>query len=274
MDTGEASIFACGTFYAQIGEEGSLASVSCEDFTSPHWHACVSSAFMESTSLKNVPEHGTGTAIRKAFITGLLLCLPITLTIYVVVWLTNLMAAPARGFLKILLDALEIETHNNPIFNAAVTLVSAIIVIIFITLVGFVSRNLFGKYFIDVLERILRRVPMVRSVYAAIKQIIDTFSVSQKNTFSQVALVEFPRKGCWTLGFVTYAETTALCELTGTPLTHVFVPTTPNPTGGYMIFVPSSEITILNISVADAMKMIVAGGAVVPEHLKNARIEQ
>ncbi len=113
---------------------------------------------------------------------------------------------------------------------------------------------------------------MVRSIYSAIKQIIDTFSTGGKEkTFNRAVLVEFPRRDCWTVGFVTHEGETQFSRLTGTRLLHVFVPTTPNPTGGYMIFVPENEVKQLDVSVGDAMKMIVSGGAVVPAELKASK---
>lgn len=208
---------------------------------------------------------GIAEGFRKAFITGLLFCLPVSLTIYIIVWLVNFLASPARGGLKYVLQIFGVEMQNTPLFNAGVTIVAALIVAVFIAFIGFVSRNLFGRFFIGLFEKLLHRLPMVRSIYSAIKQIIDTFSVGGKEeTFSRAVMVEFPRRECWTIGFVTHEGATEFSRLAGTPLVHVFVPTTPNPTGGYMILVPSNEVRVLDVSVADAMKMIVSGGAVIP----------
>lgn len=214
-------------------------------------------------------ERGFFSSARKAFFTGLLVCLPVTLTAYIIVWLVSAMASPARGILKALLDVCGVVIpQNEPFFNAGVTLVSAVCVALFLVLTGLVSRYVFGKWFLNLLDRLLQNVPMVRSVYVSVKQIIDTFSVGKKQTFSKVVLTEFPRKGVWTIAFVTYEGATQLCEMTGERLVHVFVPTTPNPTGGYMIFVPANSIVPLDISVAEAMKMIVSGGAVIPEKIR------
>lgn len=208
---------------------------------------------------------GIAEGFRKAFITGLLFCLPVSLTIYIIVWLVNFLASPARGGLKYVLQIFGVEMQNTPLFNAGVTIVAALIVAVFIAFIGFVSRNLFGRFFIGLFEKLLHRLPMVRSIYSAIKQIIDTFSVGGKEeTFSRAVMVEFPRRECWTIGFVTHEGATEFSRLAGTSLVHVFVPTTPNPTGGYMILVPSNEVRVLDVSVADAMKMIVSGGAVIP----------
>lgn len=212
-------------------------------------------------------ENRTGVAenVRKAFVTGLLLCLPVSLTVYIIVWLVNFLASPARSGLRYFLHIFGVELEPTPLCEAGVTIVSALVVAAGIAFIGFVSRNLFGRFFIGLFEKILHRVPLVRSIYSAIKQIIDTFSVGGKEkTFSRAVLVEFPRRGCWTIGFVTHEGETEFSRLAGTPLVHVFVPTTPNPTGGYMILVPAGEVKFLDVSVAEAMKMIVSGGAVVP----------
>lgn len=221
--------------------------------------------------MKNISQNkkgGFGESLRKAFVTGLLFCLPVSLTIYIIVWLVNFLASPARGGLKYFLHLFGVDLPATPLFNAAVTIVAAFIVAVAIAFIGFVSRNLFGRFFIGLLEKLLHRLPMVRSIYSAIKQIIDTFSVGGKEeTFSRAVMVEFPRRDCWTIGFLTHEGETEFSRLAGTALAHVFVPTTPNPTGGYMIFVPANEIKPLDVSVADAMKMIVSGGALIPEEM-------
>jgi len=226
----------------------------------------------ENFSLQNqkiATKSSFGERIRGAFITGLLLCLPISLTIYIIIWLVNFLASPARGGLTHFLVTLGIEPQETFLFRAGVTLISALFVAVGLVLIGFISRNLFGRFFIGVLEKILHRLPMVRSIYSAIKQIIDTFSGGGKEKkFSRAVLVEFPRTGCWTIGFLTYEGETEFSRIAGTPLVHVFVPTTPNPTGGYMILVPANEVKFLDVSVSEAMTMIVSGGAAVPK--KNA----
>lgn len=226
--------------------------------------------------MKNVSQSkksGFGESLRKAFVTGLLFCLPVSLTIYIIIWLVNFLASPARGGLKYFLHFFGVDLPATPLFNAAVTIVAAFIVAVAIAFIGFVSRNLFGRFFIGLLEKLLHRLPMVRSIYSAIKQIIDTFSVGGKEeTFSRAVMVEFPRRDCWTVGFLTHEGETEFSRLAGTALVHVFVPTTPNPTGGYMIFVPANEIKPLDVSVADAMKMIVSGGALIPEEMTEKKV--
>lgn len=225
----------------------------------------------QKTQKTGVPakKHGFAEGVRNAFVTGLLLCLPVALTVYIIVWLVNFLASPTRGAVTYVLRELNIEQpESSVLFDAGTTVVSALVVALAIALIGFVSRNLFGRFFFGILEKILTQLPIVRSVYSAIKQITDTFSVGGKEeTFSRAVLVEFPRRDSWTVGFVTHEGETEFSRLAGTALVHVFVPTTPNPTGGYMILVPAADVRFLEISVGDAMKMIVSGGAVVPAEM-------
>lgn len=220
---------------------------------------------------ENVTEEaGFFSWLRKAFFTGLFVCLPVTLTACLIVWLVNLIAAPARGIFETALKVFDLSARDAPFFQAGVTLISALCVAAFLVLIGHVSRYVFGKWFLNLLDRMFRRLPMVSSVYAAVKQVIDTFGAGKKQTFSKVALVEFPRTGTWTFAFLTREKPTKLCAMTGEKLVHLFVPTTPNPTGGYMIFVPERDVRFLEISVAEAMKTVVSGGAVVPASLLDA----
>ena len=110
----------------------------------------------------------------------------------------------------------------------------------------------------------LQRIPGIGAVYNAVKQIVATFGTQNKNLFNKVVLVEFPRKGIWTLGFLTNKQQGEPQTMTGSETWTVFVPTTPNPTSGFLIMLPRHEITELEMSVGDGMKMIISGGAVVP----------
>jgi uncharacterized membrane protein len=133
-----------------------------------------------------------------------------------------------------------------------------------ITALGYVSKYVLGKYFGGLAERFIQSIPGVGGVYNTVKQIVATFSTQNRNLFSKVVLVEFPRKGAYTVGFLTNkAGGEAQARLNGDIWT-VFVPTTPNPTSGFLLMVPKSEIIELDMSVGDGMKMIISGGAVVP----------
>ena len=144
---------------------------------------------------------------------------------------------------------------------------STIIVLIFITIIGIASKFLFAKWIINISELLINKIPGIGLVYRTVKQIVDTFSKQNKAVFQAVALVEFPRKGMYAIGFITSKAQGEVQEKTGEIVVNVFVPTTPNPTSGFLVMIPENEITYLDMSVGDAMKLIISGGAVVPEYL-------
>ncbi|MDR2862360.1 MAG: DUF502 domain-containing protein [Puniceicoccales bacterium] len=214
--------------------------------------------------------------LRKDFLTGLVLCLPVAITIYVVRFLVDLAAAPAKSLVvevcKQLLHLPE-RVVDDFWIRQAVVLISALFVVFAVTVIGFFSRYFMGRFLIDTLEHLIARVPMIKSVYTSIKQIVTTFSAQNKANFKQVVLVQFPHSGAWTVAFVTNREPSELSEKLGHAVVHVFVPTTPNPTGGYFLLLRESEVKPLKMSVADGMKLIVSGGAVLPGAAKEEPVE-
>jgi uncharacterized membrane protein len=206
--------------------------------------------------------------IRQAFLTGLFLCLPLVVTVYVVQFLVELAAKPVKSLVLAMVKrmmGLDAEVETNFWFSQSVVLVSAITVVVGITVIGLFSRYLLGRLAIRTLERIIQGVPMIKSVYTATKQIVSTFGAKKKANFKQVVLVPFPHAGAWTVAFVTNRDPSELSEALGYPVVHVFVPTTPNPTGGYFLLLREADVKPLKMSVAEGMKLIVSGGAVLPE---------
>ena len=135
-----------------------------------------------------------------------------------------------------------------------------------ITLIGFLTANYLGRLFVRVGEKLVGRMPVVRSLYGAVKQIFESVLRSQSTAFNEVVLVEYPRRGMWTLGLVigeTYGEIQARTHET---MYNIYLPTTPNPTSGYLVFLPRSDMITLDMSVEDCMKMIVSGGIVTPPY--------
>ena len=137
-------------------------------------------------------------------------------------------------------------------------------VVLLVTGLGYLSTYVLGKYFLSVGERIFQRIPGLGAVYNSVKQIVATFGTHNRNLFNKVVLVEFPRKGVWTIGFLTNKQQGEPHVLSGAEVWTVFVPTTPNPTSGFLLMLPRQEIIELEMSVGDGMKMIISGGAVVP----------
>lgn len=198
---------------------------------------------------------------RNAFITGLVLLAPLVVTIWALRNIIELVGGTVRPvFVYFLPEFLR----DRPGLNIFWDILATLIVLLLVTLLGYVSRHVFGKYLLSVGERIMLSIPGVNAVYNTVKQIVDTFGTQKRNLFSKVVLVEFPRKDSWVIGFLTSeARGEAQCK-TQQDVWTVFVPTTPNPTSGFLIFVPKKDIVELEMSVGEGMKLIISGGGVVP----------
>ena len=136
--------------------------------------------------------------------------------------------------------------------------------ILALTILGFLSNYVLGKFFISTTEKVLDKVPFLSTVYRSVKQIVETFGKDNRAVFREVVLVEYPRKDCWVLGFVTAEGSIETESKIKKKITNVFVPTTPNPTSGFLLLVPQEDVIALDISVGDGMKMLISGGAVIP----------
>jgi uncharacterized membrane protein len=133
-----------------------------------------------------------------------------------------------------------------------------------VTLLGYLSNYVFGKYFLKIGENLIQRIPGIGGVYNAVKQILATFGSQNRTLFSKVVLVEFPREGCWSIGFLTNKQQSEPHVRVGETMWTVFVPTTPNPTSGFLVMLPAEKVTELDMSIGDGMKMIISGGSVPP----------
>ena len=140
-----------------------------------------------------------------------------------------------------------------------------IISIIVITFIGAITPGFLGRTLLKVGERILDNTPVVRSIYGAIKQIMETVMSTNSESFREVVLVEYPRKGIWVIGFVTGETKGEVQTLNKDTLINVFIPTTPNPTSGFLLFLPKKDLIYMNMKVEDAVKMVISGGIVTPK---------
>ncbi len=156
------------------------------------------------------------------------------------------------------------DLRKLPSLDLLFNILATLIVVILLTALGYVSRYVLGRYFGNLAERFIQRVPGVGNVYNTVKQIVSTFSSQHRQLFSRVVLVEFPRPGVYSIGFLTNRSQGEIQAKVGSELWTVFVPTSPNPTSGFLLLLPRSQITELDMSVGDGMKMIISGGAVVP----------
>ncbi len=203
---------------------------------------------------------------RRTFITGLVVVLPLMLTF----WLVSLLFGMVDGTVTpVLTSFVRLVAPEAWLQRAWVTyvapLVSIALAVFTIYLIGLVGGNVLGRQLLRWGEAILLRIPVVRPIYSAAKQFVDTFSHSDGKSFSSVVLVEFPREGVWTLGFVTGTTRGEVAARTRRSLLTVFVPTSPNPTGGYVLFVPEDKVIRLEMTVDDALKVVITGGVLAPD---------
>jgi len=201
--------------------------------------------------------------LRNAFLGGVVILLPLGVTVFILNFLIERIGAPASQYLFFFLDQ---ELRQNQFFSLLLGLIALVIVAALVTCLGLLSKLVFGRLLIGLTESLLDRVPFFNTVYRSVKQIVDTFSHRKKAVFQQVVLVEYPRRGVYAVGFLTSEAEGEAQAKTGATLLNVFVPTTPNPTSGFLLLMPEEEVIFLQMTVAEGMKMIISGGAVTPPY--------
>ena len=182
--------------------------------------------------------------VRNVFITGLLIFIPLAAVVLLIYWVVSYLDALLKPFVS--------KTYYFPGFSLII-----IVVAIFIT--GVIGRLTVGQKIINKFEEILRNIPVLRTIYISIKEALKAL-LESKTELKGVVLVEYPRKGIYSLGFTTGGRIKEAEKKTGKKLINVFVPTSPNPTSGFVILVPEDEIIYLDMSVEEAMKVIISGG--------------
>ncbi|MEX2382945.1 MAG: DUF502 domain-containing protein [Opitutales bacterium] len=202
--------------------------------------------------------------LRTAFFSGIVLLTPLAVTLYVI---NILIGGIGSTFGDYFFFYLPEELRGQRDFRIFLNIASTLKVLILITILGYMSQYLVAKYIVLISERIITRVPLVNTVYLSVKQIVDTFSHQEKAIFQKVVMIEYPRKGVYALGFLTSRSKGEAQAKTKAELINVFIPTTPNPTSGFLLMVPREEIIELTMTVGEGMKLIISGGAVVPDYL-------
>ncbi len=200
--------------------------------------------------------------LRKIFFTGLLVLLPIATTVLILVFLFNLLdgwLAPVGGeILRALGVRLPGEMKHVPGFGILATLL-----LIFLT--GVFASNYLGRQILRFGDRLIRSIPVVNSIYSAMRQVVNSFSATGASAFKKVAIFEYPRRGLWALGFITTPSITAARQATGEELVNVFLPTTPNPTSGFLLMVPFKDLHVLPTTPEEALKIIATVGLIQKE---------
>jgi uncharacterized membrane protein len=199
------------------------------------------------------------------FFAGLAIVLPAVVSIAVLVWLFGAVANVTNTLLLVLPHALTHDLNDPGRVRWYWSLVSIVATLVLIGCVGRLARHYLGKKVIELVDDLLLRVPLLNKIYGTVKQVNESFSPSNKSSFKQVVLLEYPRAGLYSVGFVTGEAHAAVATIPGEKLLNVFIPTTPNPTSGFLVLVPESAVTKLDLSVADGIKFTISLGSIAPE---------
>jgi len=192
-------------------------------------------------------------SIRRAFLTGLVVVIPVVVTF----WVLWFIVRTVDGWLGPGISRTPwLHGHLPQIAGTAIGLVAAVLVI---SAVGAAANSLFGKAVLSAFDRLVTRIPFLKGIYTATKELTTVLFADQSRAFRKVVLFEYPRRGSWSLGFVT----NELNNPGGRALYHIFLPTTPNPTSGYFLLIPVEDAIQLDISIEEGLKMVISGGAVV-----------
>ena len=194
--------------------------------------------------------------MKKYLITGLLVLVPLVITIWVLKSLIGIMDQS--------LLLLPEEWHPHTLFGREIPGFGVIVTFVVVITTGVIATNFFGMQLILLWEKLLNRLPVVKSIYSSVKQVSDTLFSDSGNAFRKAVLVQFPREGAWTIAFVTGTPGGDVANHLHGDYVSVFVPTTPNPTGGYFLMMPKADVIELEMSVDEALKYIISMGVVAP----------
>lgn len=213
--------------------------------------------------------------MKKHFVTGLVILLPLVVTILIIAFLVDLLTDPFIGIVSASLHYLHLDKLGLPIFSSETFIIylSKFLILVFlfvaIFLLGYVGEKLFFKAMVRISDSILHKIPIVNKVYKTSKEIVHTLFVADKESFKQVVLVPFPCKGTYAIGLVSRASPKACREsLQNDDLLSVLVPTTPTPTNGFMLMCKREDLIFLDMTTEDAIKYIVSCGVIVPKEPK------
>ena len=215
----------------------------------------------EESSFTNLPKPplgpSAGTRLRNYLFAGVLVTAPISVTVYftwsVVTWVDDKVAG-----------ALPDAYNPNAYLPFSLPGLGLVMLVGALIIIGFLTANLLGRTLVSLGERILARMPLIRIIYSGVKQILEALLQDKSKAFQEVVLLEFPRSGIWTLGFVVGQTQGEVRDKLPEDMVSLFVPTAPNPTSGYVAFVPRADVIPLDMSLDDAFKVLLSGGMVTP----------
>ena len=202
--------------------------------------------------------------MRKHLLTGLLVWTPLAVTIWVLLWVLGLMDGLFSGLLTVSQAVLPEKMRQGLESLRGVPGLGLVVLVALLWSTGLFVANIFGQWWLAQWNRLLHKIPIVKSIYSSVKQVSDTLFSSSGNAFREAVLVQYPRAGSWTIAFVTGVPSGEVAAHLASPHVSVYVPTTPNPTSGFFLMMPRSDVVPLRMSVDEALKYIISMGVVAP----------
>ena len=208
--------------------------------------------------------------LRGYFFAGVLVIAPLSVTVAIASWFVELVD---NRIVPLIPSHLNPDTYIREVLGVEFGLpgLGVIVLLIGITLIGAFAAGLLGRWILRTGERVLAQMPIIRTLYSGTKQILETILKNQNEAFRQVALIEYPRPGLWAVAFVTSNTQQEIARRLETEHVNVFLPTTPNPTSGFLLFVPRKDLVVLDMTVEEAVKMVISAGIVTPVDLKSPK---
>lgn len=197
--------------------------------------------------------------IRFWFLTGILVSVPIILTFYIAIWIINFF------------DNIVVEPLIPEVFPKKIPGLGLLVTLLFMTIIGFIASNFLGRFFVNLSKAIINRIPVIRTIYSTLTQIFETVLSTDSRAFKDVVLIEYPKKDSWVIAFVTSPTKGLLAQSFPEEMVNVFVPTTPNPTSGFMLIIPKKEVIALDMKTDEAMRIIISGGMISEDKKKNKK---
>jgi len=195
--------------------------------------------------------------LRAYFFAGILITAPISITFYLAWLFISFVDSQVTPWIPVKYNPTTYLPFGLPGLGL-------VVVVVALTLIGMLTAGFFGRLIMKFYDGLLARMPVVRNVYSALKQIIETVLAQQSNAFRQAVLIEYPRRGLWAIAFITGRTEEEVQNLTDEETINIFLPTTPNPTSGFLLFVPKRDLVPLSMTVEEAIKMVISAGIVTP----------
>lgn len=207
--------------------------------------------------------------MKKYFITGLIILLPLALTVLIVAFIVNFLTQPFVGFFEQFLVNEPWFTKYEPIIHFSLQILLLLFLVGFTMLLGLLARLVIFKSLLSIYDYLLHRIPIIKSVYKATQQVIKTIFGSSSESFKQVVMVPFPTQDSWSIGLISSTAPKFCLEAVDSTLLTVFVPTTPNPTSGFLMMYKKSQVIFIDMKIEDALKYIISCGVISSEEKKN-----